>query len=961
MSTDPALDALFGASTPAPSAQGAPASGSDYSGLISAAEQKYGLPAGLLNAVITKGEASGPNAVSPKGAVGIGQLMPGTAKDMGVTDPTDPAQNIDGSGKYLGQLYAKYNDPTLAVAAYNAGPGAVDAHGGVPPYPETQAYVKRVLGPQGAAPAPQSSDPAMDALFGGAPPAQVSPPATSSSPVAPSSAPPAASPSVAQPGAAAPQASNEIVDPTGANNYTPAQVKTIQQLLAAKQFDTAQGAYLTHGGEATTPYMQPADGSIPQAPGVYYIDLAGKLQQTPGKPVSAGEGAAMGLAHGVATVAKSLGSLDPSAYITLPGETESENQRNNEQWQALQQKYGARYANNGYAAAGDIAGQVAGSAPLMAVGGGALDAAAAGGGDIAGFLAGQSAKNGGNLLLRGASLATRGALEGAGAAAQTSAGSNDPLQNQLLQGAMLGGALHLGAPMAAAAGAGIADTFNGLTKPLTKTGRNALINDYLSDLTKGGSSAIQSQSDIPGVTRTLAQSIPGGNAGIGALERSTASSDPEFNNQLVGIRNQNAAARKDYIDTFVSSPQDLQKAQNAQQSVFTKGVMSAMGSADDAPTQQAMSANKARLGGIFDDVASRTDIQNGDQVRTSLGDIVHQAQQVLSDSEVQPLLKQVQNISDTIGKDGTISGESYQALTRKGAPLDRAMASGGNVGFYATQIRGALDDALEASADPKDLQALQQARSQYRNMKLVEAALPADTSQSLDPAKLLSQVSKNTSGYAYTGGGDLGQAALSAIQGAKTGPVAEQQYLRGLNLTTNGEVPTLDKVNGALKKIANDPNAPVTPQTIAKLTTLRDDLAMENGSNAGIGKGSNTFQNLATNALTGAVGKAKNVSNVLAALGGAGELAASHNPLTAGITGLAVKGAADMVGNTYAQKNLLIQQQLRNALLNPDSVTLNTKVPSGSFSGKHPVVNALLKSNAVPIAVDTRNRLLGAT
>lgn len=119
----------------------------DYSGLIASAEQKYGIPSGLLNAVITKGEASGAKAVSPKGAIGVGQLMPDTAKAMGVTDPTDPAQNIDGAGKYLSQMLGQFNgDQTKAVAAYNAGPGAVAKHGGVPPFPETQAYVSRVLG-----------------------------------------------------------------------------------------------------------------------------------------------------------------------------------------------------------------------------------------------------------------------------------------------------------------------------------------------------------------------------------------------------------------------------------------------------------------------------------------------------------------------------------------------------------------------------------------------------------------------------------------------------------------------------------------------------------------------------------------------------------------------------------------------------------------------------------------------
>jgi hypothetical protein len=120
---------------------------SQYDPIISQAEQQYGLPPGLLGRVIHLGENSAPNATSPKGAQGIAQLMPGTASDMGVTDPMDPAQAIPGAARYLRQNLDRFGgDPVKAVAAYNAGPGAVQKHGGVPPYAETQDYVSRVLG-----------------------------------------------------------------------------------------------------------------------------------------------------------------------------------------------------------------------------------------------------------------------------------------------------------------------------------------------------------------------------------------------------------------------------------------------------------------------------------------------------------------------------------------------------------------------------------------------------------------------------------------------------------------------------------------------------------------------------------------------------------------------------------------------------------------------------------------------
>ncbi|WP_067981579.1 lytic transglycosylase domain-containing protein [Neptuniibacter pectenicola] len=122
-----------------------PLNRSTYQSQVKAMARKYGVEEALVRAVIHAESAFNKNATSRAGAQGLMQLMPATAKELGVTDSLNAHQNIEGGAKYLSQLLNNFSgDVRLATAAYNAGPGAVSRYNGIPPYAETQAYVKRV-------------------------------------------------------------------------------------------------------------------------------------------------------------------------------------------------------------------------------------------------------------------------------------------------------------------------------------------------------------------------------------------------------------------------------------------------------------------------------------------------------------------------------------------------------------------------------------------------------------------------------------------------------------------------------------------------------------------------------------------------------------------------------------------------------------------------------------------------
>ncbi len=142
-----ALQAAGSSEAPPTSTLAAGGESSEYDALITQAAERNGVDPAVLHGLIEQESAFNPNSTSSAGAEGLTQLMPGTASSLGVANPLNPAESIEGGARYLAQMMAKFGGNTSdALAAYNAGPGAVEQYGGVPPYAETQSYVSKVLG-----------------------------------------------------------------------------------------------------------------------------------------------------------------------------------------------------------------------------------------------------------------------------------------------------------------------------------------------------------------------------------------------------------------------------------------------------------------------------------------------------------------------------------------------------------------------------------------------------------------------------------------------------------------------------------------------------------------------------------------------------------------------------------------------------------------------------------------------
>ena len=812
---------------------------SQYDSVFQAAGEEWNVDPTLLKAMATQESGGKANAVSPKGAQGLMQITPDTQKYLGVTDPTDPVQSIYGAAKYMSEALDKEGSPEGALLYYHGGPGWRQAYG-----PESRAYVPAVTAHYVAL-KPQQTD---------QPPAQATP--SPSTPAPAPQGPLILGDSLASKGGlggtgvvgASPKAvldsitglpddqvkGRDVVLSGGASN-NPAQASLIYdqvQALKAKgansvtvvgvgdrpdfqgvndqlaivsgrsgakfvPLDTTQlgpdrvhptqQGYRTLLAAATpktttdaTPAPTPAPaGSQSQGKPMASDDLPSWL---PPAPKAGGGNGTSTAPAATGTTSDGLPSWLPAAPQASPSK-EADGSSTEQPWWQQAANYGAgvigslthglsfgldnpldrataalfpdsafaklqpqrEQAQQQFETANPLAAgtaQVVGSLPTYMIGEGALRAAvpvAQGSGIVptVANLTGSAVRN--------------AAVSGAEAAGTTDGSIADRL-NAAKQGAIVGA---VAGPVGDIAGAGV------------------------QKLVSGGVSAADA---TLGQLARQKYGIP-----ITAADMSGNQFYRTATDQM---------ARLPFSGTTA--------ADAAKRTAWQSAIAKEMGENASSFTDDVMSRAKTRIGNVFDNVAKSTtvDAASTNTLVNDLAKIESDMHLTLPESELKPLKAQMDNIVDIAGKgQGTISGDSYQALTRKGAPLDRAESSNDpNVRYVAGQIRDALDDAFARSASPADQAALQEARYQYRVMRTVQDLAAGSRDGNISPDAFMQKVltvsrrfDAPTGGIAYTGGGNIGELAKigKLMRAAPDSGTADRALMNALIFGAGGATATL--------------------------------------------------------------------------------------------------------------------------------------------------------------------------
>ena len=515
----------------------------EYDPLFEAAGKKHNVDPALLRTVAYQESRFNPKAVSPQGALGLMQIMPATARVLKV-DPTKPEEAVDGAARLLAEALDRNNGNLEdAVGEYHGGPNR-EIWG-----PKNAKYRQEVLaryqgGDASGSPASAPLD-ADSVLFGDDVPKDTAEPTSEADAVLF--------------GDELPQDVEFIAKnaPVPITQLNPKQRETYETFT--------KGGYLKDGDEIApdgtirNPFWQ-IDGRDPKdaPPGSYYVDAEGQLHRTEGGEEKSA--IVKGAMRGVGDVLLSAGQLAPFT---------SDSQILNRA-EADQMAYDADYKGDPMSGLGRFTGQVAGA--VLPIGG--VEAVVASQlpklGAAGAFLAGKGgaamAPGVARALTKGASMATKGAAEGAAAAALTSSANDEPLGEQLAQGALAGGVVGPLLPGAAAAGGKMIKAGRNYAERFTEAGRDKAINRVIGEVAPNGLKPDLTVY-VPGSTPTLGEAT--GHPAIAALERN-ARTNPKVSERFSDRMMDNAVARKDFFEGIAKDGDAIADAETAREAATGK-------------------------------------------------------------------------------------------------------------------------------------------------------------------------------------------------------------------------------------------------------------------------------------------------------------------------------------------------------------------------------------------------------
>lgn len=767
--------------------------------IFESAGREWNVDPNLLRAVsLTESGGNVGTQPSKAGAQSLMQIMPDTARTLGMTSLSDPVQAIYGAAKYLNQGLDAEGSPEGALLYYHGGPGWRQAYG-----PESQGYVPTVAAHyqrlQATSQQPAGSFQVAQANTGTATPSPAGAASdTRGNPFASMSNADflkAVTGQDAPTGATTPPASSPA-----AGSRAPETAGAPANPFASMSSDDFVNAVT--GGTGPVKPTPPAQVTSPSSAPVKPLVQIPAVNDFAAGVTQGARDVALPLDRAIGSVndaVPALGDLDRFVQRNIPGvgQLVGDPQAAVANLQAQRQTFDQQYSNSIPASVGRIAGNIGVTAPAMILGGGALGLAGSGAAELAGgsgTMLGRGIGAAGNLLsgtaslpagsnrllaagTRAASFAANGALTGGTYSALTSGGSDRSLGDQVRTGAETGA-------VAGPVLGGVGNALSGLVRPFTESGRNALADAALARQAAGGPTTINATEIVPGSTPTLAQAT--GNAGLAAAERAVQSVRPQPFADVVARNNE---ARGLALDALRGDPQSLQ------------GMI-------DARAQDAATSHPA----VFARAQPRDPMP-----------VVQQIDQILQSPSGQRdvVASALNNIRqkltwETTAPDGTVTtamqtdpAQLYgvrQAITDMLSPMAQGTASNARLAARELgQVKDVLDSTIEAGAPG------------YRQV---------------------------LSDYA-----------------AASAPIDTQRYLQGLNLTDSLGNVTLGRVDAGLKRIATDQAKPgplaaksIPDDVMDGLQALRDDLRLQANSSLGKPIGSNTFQNLATNGALSSLG-----------------------------------------------------------------------------------------------------------